>query len=262
MTKKIIAFALSLLLLVSLAACGMNSTPVTPPDSSPAPSDTADPSKNPDPAPESGDSQTPENSQTPEDGSAPDGQTDEAYVPGTVEELTYSSEFLGLSVTLDSGWIIADEQQLAQLAGLVSESFDSESLAKALESGTVVYDLYALRTKDNASVNITVQEMGHLGGILVDEDAYADSNLAALPDILSDAGITVQKLEKASLEFAGSSHPALVLEGSTGDVPLFETLVFWKVGPYMAVITAASYQPETTPSSLLELFRPAEKPET
>jgi hypothetical protein len=254
MTRKLIALALSLLLLLSLAACGGNSAPAPAPDPTPA----SDPADTPDPALGPEDGQQPEDGQTPEDGQQPEDPADTAFRPGVVEDLTYTSDFFGLTAAMEEGWIIADEEQLAQLAGLVSDAFDSESLTKLLEDGAVVYDFYALNMADNSSVNVTVESLGRLGGILIDEDAYADANLKSLPDILAAAGITVDKLDKTTVDFAGAVRPALALEGSANGVPLFELMTFVKAGSYMACVTAAAYDETTPPASLLELFRAVE----
>ena len=241
MLKKTIALLLALLLMGSLAACGGKRAPA---------------SDNPPPAENSQEEQTPANEPEPSEGSQPPKETTPAFQPGAVEENTYTSDFLGLTLTLEEGWIIADQEQLAQLGGLVSESIDDEVLRKQLADGGVIYDFYALNAADNSSINITVQELGSLGGLLIDEEAYAEANLKALPDAMASAGITVDKLEKTTVRLAGADRIALALEGKVKGVPLYEVIVPVKSGACIACVTAATYSKDTPPATLLEPFQP------
>ena len=177
-----------------------------------------------------------------------------------MEEGVYTNASLGLTAELGEDWLVADDQQLAQLAGVVSDTFVSEQLQDALESGSTVYDLYALRKTDGASLNVTVQDLGRLGGIMVDEDYYADVNMENLPEAMASGGVTVEKLEKTTLEFAGETHTALLMESTVGSTKLYQTMALVKVGSYMVCVTATSYDEAASPADILALFRPFEAP--
>lgn len=248
MLKKLFALLLALVLTLSLAACGGKTAPAD----DKTPTQNNETTDNTQEAEDTGDSQNPDNTGDSQNTDNPD-QVE--FRRGTVEGNTYTSDFLGITATLDENWIIANDEQLAQLGGLVSDSFKDEDIKKLLENGSTVYEFYALNQTDNSSVNITVQDLGSLGGIMVDEDAYADANLKGLPEVLSDGGITVTKLEKTTVAFAGSTHAALTLEGTVSEVALYETIVLLKNGPYMAVVTAASFDEANPPANLLALFK-------
>jgi hypothetical protein len=156
---------------------------------------------------------------------------------------------------VDEDWVIADDEQLAQLSGLVKESFTDEEIRDQIEKGGSVTDLYALNQADGSSLNITIQKLSLVSGMLVTEDAYAEANLKQLPDALASASITVDKLEKTKVTFVGEEHVALALEGTIQDVPLYETLVMVKTGSYIACITAATFFEDTT-ADLLDMFQP------
>ena len=173
---------------------------------------------------------------------------------GTVDGDTYTSEFLGLKLTVDEDWVIADDEQLAELSGVVKESFTDEEIRDQIEKGGSVTDLYALNQADGSSLNITIQKLSLVSGMLVTEDAYAEANLKQLPDALASASITVDKLEKTKVTFVGEEHVALALEGTIQDVPLYETLVMVKTGSYIACITAATFFEDTT-ADLLDMFQ-------
>jgi hypothetical protein len=172
---------------------------------------------------------------------------------GTVEGNTYSSDSLNVVLPLNDTWEIADEEQIAEMSGMVADTFDNEEIKERLENGSVVYDFYALRY-DGASLNITIQKLNLIGSALVTEDSYADTNLKQLPETLAAAGIKVDGIEKDTVEFAGQEHVALKLSGEVQEVPLHETMVLVKSGSYIFLITAATFYEDTT-ADLLALFQ-------
>lgn len=172
---------------------------------------------------------------------------------GTVEGNTYTSESLGVVLKLDDTWDIADDAQIAELSGIVTDSLDNEKIREQMENGSVVYDLYAAN-KDGSSINITIQKLNLMGSALVTEDAFAEANIKQLPDTLAAAGIKVSNIEKTTVKFAGQDHLALKLSGEVQGLPLYETMVLVKNGSYIFVITNAAFLEDTTPN-LVALFK-------
>ena len=173
---------------------------------------------------------------------------------GTVSGNTYTSDSLKVKLALDDTWEIADDEQMAELSGFVVDSFDDEHLKEQLENGGVVYDLYAVNQTDGSSLNIGIQKLSAMSGLLATEDAFAEANIKQLPEQLAAGGITVDNIEKTTVEFAGKTHTALALSGSVQDIPLYETMALVKQGSYLYVITAATFY-EDTSATLLDLFQ-------
>lgn len=256
--KKITVLLLTLSLLLSLTACGGQSAPTQPDADLQPQQEQQTPDPTPEPTPD--DTQSPDNTQTGEntqkDGDGQQNTEAETFTRATLDGGVYTSDFFGLTADLSDGWLVADDSQLAQLAGMVSDNFDNEAVKDALEKGTTVFDLYAMRSADNATVNITVEDLGRLGGIMVTEDYYADMNVEGLPDAMAAGGITVKSAEKTTVEFAGASHPAVVLESTVGETALHQIIVFVKAGNYMACCTVACTDENASPADILALFRP------
>ena len=238
--KKTISVFLALLLALSLMACGGKPAQ----QQAPAPGSSTEPAQE----------QTPDQpgSTEPAQEQAPD------LHRGTVEGNTYTSDYLGIRLTADGDWVIADEEQLAELSGMVLDSFTDKDVKAQLEKGGNVMDLYVLNQVDGSSVNVTLQKLGLFNGGMMNEDAYADANLKQLPDVLASSGITVDKIEKTKVTFAGQERVALTLEGTVQGYPLYETMVLIKVSSYISCITAASYFEDSTPD-LLAMFEPLNK---
>ncbi len=64
----------------------------------------------------------------------------------------------------------------------------------------------------------------------------------------------MDNVEKATVSFAGADHAALKLTGEIQGIPLCETIVLVKNGPYIFVITAATFYEDAT-ADLLALFQ-------
>ena len=172
---------------------------------------------------------------------------------GTVEGNTYTSDFLNVTLTLDDSWEIADDEAMAQLSGMVVDSFSDEDVKKQVENGSVIYDFYAMRS-DGASLNIAIQKLGLTNGALMTEDAFAEANLKQLPDVLASSNITVTDIQKTTFSFAGTEHAALTLTGTVQNIPLYETMSVVKIGSYVALITTATFYEDGT-AELLNLFQ-------
>lgn len=172
---------------------------------------------------------------------------------GVTDGSTYTNEYFGFAVTLDEGWTFFTDEQIAQLTGLVVDLLDSEAVAEAYGSGKSVLEMYAMRD-DNATVNITVENLGEEYGDALTEEDYADVSLDILPDQLAAAGYTSVAVSKTTLTFAGAKHSGISVSASLEGMPLQEMLACVKVGDYVAVVTAATYS-EGTPAELLAAFR-------
>ena len=169
------------------------------------------------------------------------------------EDDTPKKEFsAGVTATLDESWTFFTSDEIAQLTGQVVDLLDNEAVAEAYASGKSVVEMYAMRD-DNATLNLTVENLGEEYGAQLTEEDYADVSLDILPDQLTAAGYTDVSVSKTTLTFAGAEHYAVTVSASIQGMPLQEMLACVKVGDYVAVVTAASYGAET-PAELLSAF--------
>lgn len=153
---------------------------------------------------------------------------------------------------MDESWTFFTSDEIAQLTGQVVDLLDNEAVAEAYASGKSVVEMYAMRD-DNATLNLTVENLGEEYGAQLTEEDYADVSLDILPDQLTAAGYTDVSVSKTTLTFAGAEHYAVTVSASIQGMPLQEMLACVKVGDYVAVVTAASYGAET-PAELLSAF--------
>lgn len=177
------------------------------------------------------------------------------YTAGKIDGSTYTNEYFGFAVTLeeDFGWTHYTAEQISQLTGQVAEALDNETINKLLDSQQTAVEMYAIRD-DYATVNVTVENLGAANGSKMDESAYVDASMEALPDQLAAAGFTDIQLDKTTLPFAGAEHYAITISAQVQGIPLEEVLACVKVGNYVAVVTAVTYT-DDSPADILAAFK-------
>ena len=182
-------------------------------------------------------------------------------VVGVKDGLCYENAFLGLRAVFEDGWSLLSDKEAAELMGFAADSLESPALAEQLRESGVVCDLYA-RAQDGSgdSVNIQLEDLGVLYGVVMGEDAYYEAAIPLLEETLSQAGVAELSVEKETLAFAGGEHVSARIGGTLQGTPLYERLVLVKAGSYMAIVTAFSFDPVRA-DALLEVFTACEPTE-
>ncbi len=246
--KKAIALTLALLLCLSLfTACGGKEQDIGGTVTG-TPSEEAAP-KLPEDYEEPEEPSVPETSDEPAE-PEPEEPAEEEYSMGITIGGTYTNDFAGLSCTLDENWMFFDEAQLAELNGLTLEMFDDEAIRQAMEDSGAVYDMYAARLDGMGSINIIFENLGLLYGSVLSEADYAQLATQNLEPSLASAGFSDLSCEIVTVDFCGSEHTAIRIEGILQEIPIYEILVLQKVGNYMMNITFASYVEDLTADML------------
>ena len=153
----------------------------------------------------------------------------------------YESEFLGIGCKLDNGWMIYDDNMLEALMGLTAGFMQDENSREALEQMDGFFDFFAYFDQGRRSMNILLQNMGKLFGLVMDEDSFVDSTLEVLKDQLEANGMINVKVEEISIEFAGKERRAIHSAAEFNGAPYYTTSIFLKSGDYMATVSLSSY---------------------
>lgn len=175
------------------------------------------------------------------------------YAAATIEDRVYSSEFSGMTATLDESWQILTQEEIAQVIGLTSALVTDEDLKEAINNGETVYDLYAI-TATGSTLNITVGDLGLVYGAVLDMKILAQSVADQLVPAFTSMGFENVTAEVSTLSFAGSQESAIVVTGQMEGIPMYEVLVCKKVHNYVYTITACTYGEDNT-ADILALFQ-------
>ena len=183
---------------------------------------------------------------------APAEEEEEPFERGVIEGDTYLNAFFGIKYTLPEGYQFATDEQLAQLANTTQDMLEDEAVLDALDSGRVIYDMYAYGP-DGQSVNISIEKVNAMAGAFVNEESYRDICVDNLEGQLSGSGMEVTDQQNATQTVGATEHPAVNLTLSYEDMTIYEKLVFIKGGTYFALVTSGDTTPEGAEALLGQL---------
>ena len=209
--KKLFAMLMALTILMTMAACGQQTT------------DEAGGTVDPGAVEDQGTS------------GQVDMPADDAGTPelGSVNGGTYTNEFAGIGCTLDETWTFYTEAQIAEISQLMEENQS-------------VYDMYASSTDGLMTMNVVFQNMGLLFGTTMSAQDYVELSAEQLPDAMGTYGFEDVTASVTTAEFAGAECPAIAITATVQDTPMYELLVCMKEGNYIYCVTLCSYTEDVT----------------
>ena len=162
---------------------------------------------------------------------------------------TYESNFIGIGWNLPEGWTFFDEEQLKQVNNITADLIDDEQIQAALESASLICDMYAMNSSTGDTINIQLEKLSGLA-TLYDASSYVDASISSLPSAMQSAGYTNVTIDKITITAAGKELPGLAISASYAGITIYEKLACIKVDNYMVCITTAS----ATESTLDAIF--------
>ena len=168
---------------------------------------------------------------------------------GSTSNNTYENKFLGIGCKLDSGWTFLSDAEIRQ-ANNISQDLVGEELASQLENADIIYDMQATKSNSSANIVLNIEKLSTIQGAIMSEDEYATNAIDGLVQGLESAGLTNVKATKVSANFAGGTHAAIDVSGEVNGVTVYEKIICYKKGKYIAAIAFASYIDNTTEEML------------
>ena len=180
---------------------------------------------------------------------APTEEAEETYeaeeMIGEKSGNSYANETLGIRAEFPDNWTILDDEQTAQMLGIVADNFSEVDLAEQLRESGSLYDLYAMTVDQSGdNVNVVIEDLGIVNGIIIDEAKYLELAEKQLDTTFAQMGITDVTLDKGTYSFAGEDHVSVLISGNYSGMPIYERMVLLKAGNYMGVVTAFSLDTE------------------
>lgn len=172
---------------------------------------------------------------------------------GDFADGTYVNDFLGIRCTVGEEWTVYSDAQLAQLNGLVLDTMTDADIVEQLKKSNVAHLFYATADSGHRTVNVVLENVGVVNGVLLDEKAYMTLSVEQLPNALQSMGLSDVTAEETTVSFAGTDHAAVRVHGKLSGVDFYEKIICIKAGAYFGLVTVASYHEDQT-DALLEMF--------
>lgn len=173
---------------------------------------------------------------------------------GDFADGVYTNAFIGIRCEVGEEWTVYSDAQLAQLNGLLLDAMTDADLVEQLKKANIAHLFYASKQNGLATMNVVLENLGTVNGILLDEKGYAELSVKQIPAALEDLGLDNVTAEITSALFASDRHTVIKVHGLSNGVPFYERIVCIKVGSYIGLVTVASYETDAT-SDLLNMFK-------
>ena len=199
--------------------------------------------------PEETEAESTEEPEEPEEAEAE--STKETTVPadllGTLTETSYVNDYFGLRYDAPADWYVLSRDETAAIMGLAASNTDNEKILEMFESTGYVTDFYAMATTPAMegtdtynTVNITIQDIGKLYGILYDEKTIAEASVDSVKEALEAQGLTDITTEISETEFLGKPSVVAIVTSKAGDLNMYQKQVYLKNGSAVACVTATA----------------------
>lgn len=237
---KAVSVAASVVLSFSLIACGSNgSASTTDADSTEAqttsmtePEETTDTDQDADAKDETKDTQ---DEDTQDEDTLPT-----EFEHGTIDGNTYCMPFFGFTYSIGDDLNFANDEQLAALSGIVSDTLDNEDYTEYLESGQILIDMYAADATGYNNVNVTILNGESVGGENATVEFVRAGAAEGLEESLANAGVTNVKTSNSTVTIQGKELLSLDVEATKEDRTIYERMIFFKNRAYFGELVLAA----------------------
>ena len=170
---------------------------------------------------------------------------------GRIEGGTYSNEYMGFAIDLDSTWTYYTAEELQEIPENVSEMLADTDFADGVLNN--ITDMMAESVESLASINVLYQRLDmttRLAYAAMSSEEILDLVLTesdAMIDAYAQMGLTDVAVDKTTVTFLGEEVPALMTTYTMEGLPCYCLQVFdYHLGQYSATITFTSYLEDIT----------------
>lgn len=197
-------------------------------------------------------------------------QEDKKFAAGSTEGTTYTQNFFGFKITLDSPWQLQSEEELLAQNQLILDSTDDESTKEAikesLDKGDLFVDMTASNTENGNTIMVRILKINNILPFVLNPHSQEDFTDQIKESLVSDAeytGITDISSSLEDVTFLGKTVKSAYVKGmypvnNDTSMEFFERGIFVRRGSYAAVIFCTGFTDLSGENSqdLLNLFEP------
>lgn len=174
---------------------------------------------------------------------------------GRIEGGTYTNNYVGFAIDLDSSWTYYSAEELQEIPENVAEKFAGSELGDTINPMTQFTDVLAENVDRMTTINVLYQKLdmqNRVAYALMGEEEILDATLEQsdmMIEAYAQAGMEVSSMEKVAVTFLGEERTGLKTVSTMEGVPYYTLQVFeYHLGEYAATITFASFIEDQTDS--------------
>lgn len=171
------------------------------------------------------------------------------FTLGTVKGQVYENAFLGLGCRVPADWVYYTEEEIKQLNGQMLDAVGDE-LAQMMENADTIYTMHAVQGDGFRNMNMVLQNMGLRNVNVV---ASLQASLDASRQALENIGCQNVDIRVTKVSFLGKTVDGLVTQAEVNGVKMYQRSACFMSGKYMVSVTATCYSEDTT-QSMLNMF--------
>ena len=183
---------------------------------------------------------------------SPAALAEDSFGTGTVQDNVYWNETMEIGCELDENWYFYTEEEILQVNGSTAELLEGQ-IAEMIENGGTLTDMFAQNLVTGATVNVVFERLSLANSLILNEESYVEASASTVKEAFKQMGIEDLEILQPDMEFMEENHRCMVISGSVGGVPIYETVVVMKSGRNVTCITVFSVD-KTEIDSVLSCF--------
>ena len=174
---------------------------------------------------------------------------------GHVDDNVYTNDTFGLRFEATDDWYIASPEEMAQIQGMAADAVEDEDLAQQLRESGSIYDFYAQNTENSANINVIIQDVGLLQGLLIaNSNKLIEQSIPQVETALKSAGYEVTRCEQDTVTFKGEDRDCIATEFTTQGIEVSQRQVYEVSDNFLAIITVSAASAEDA-QAVFDLFK-------
>ena len=164
----------------------------------------------------------------------------------------YENTFIGIGCKLGPEWIFLSDEEIQDVNKISGEMIGGE-YKKALEQATTLTDMIARHEEKPNTLNVSMEKLG-LTYLTMSAEQYAELAKDSLITPLKTMGLENVTAENSTIQFLGAECPCVKIYGTYQGRECHELMVPYKCSGYMAVITACTWDENTTADLITSFY--------
>ena len=179
-------------------------------------------------------------------------ETEPEFSMGKAANGVYKNDFLGLSCTLPAGWEFYSDEQIKEMNNITAD-FYTEEFSQQIQNATIIYDMLAVNTENNSSINLNLEKLNPLQMIGLDIKQVLESQFDTIKTTYENMGYTGVDVQYKKVSVDGKELDGLVTTANIQGVNLYCVLFSFPKGSYLANVSITTIQTDTT-QQILDCF--------